>query len=175
MKSHPHPIREANEHIEHALHLDAVRKLRLVAVYDVVKGLLVLAAGFGLLEGGRHLLESGGLSMLHALGIDARLSWAQQFLGLLQAADSEKGILGALTIAYAGLHFVEAWGLWRLRNWARWLGLCTAGLFVPFEIYYLLRAPNWSTAAVLAINLVVLWLLWPRRSLLPTLPETSNA
>ena len=175
MKNHPHPIREANEAVEHALHLDARRKLRLVAVYDVVKGLLVLAAALGLVEAGSHVLEDGGLSLLQLFGIDSRLAWSRQLLAFLQAADTEKGLLALVTVAYAALHFVEAWGLWRLKNWARWLGLVAAGLFVPFELYYLYRAPSWASAAVLSINLAVLWLLWPRQPLLPSLPETSKA
>ena len=175
MKLPEHPIRDANDQLEHALHLDARRKLRVVAVYDVVKGLLVLAAGIGVLEGGRHVLESGGLSLLALFGLDARLAWSRQFLAFLHAADAEKGVLVLVIGAYAALHFVEAWGLWRLRNWARWLGLVAAGLFVPFELYYLFRAPSLSSAAVLSVNLAVLWLLWPRRPLLPSLPEASNA
>ena len=175
MKNHPHPIREANDHLEHALHLDARRKLRVVAVVDVLKGLFVLAIGFGLLNANSHVLESGGVSLLRLLDIDDTLAWSRKFLAFLHAADDEKGLLVLAACAYALLRFVEAWGLWRMRGWARWLGIVSCGIYVPFELYYLFRTPSWTSVSVLSINLAVLWLLWPRRPLPPPPPEASNA
>ena len=174
MKHHPHPIREANEHLEHALHLDARRKLRVVAIVDVVKALVILAIGFGLLKANSHVLESGGVSLLRLLDIDDTLAWSRKFLALLHAADDEKGLLVLAACAYALLRFVEAWGLWRMRGWARWLGIVSCGIYVPFELYYLFRTPSWTSASVLAINLVVLWLLWPRGTLPPPPPESQQ-
>ena len=175
MKNHPHPIREANEHLEHALHLDARRKLRVVAIVDVVKGVFVLAMAFGLLKAGSHVLEDGGESLLRLLDVNESLTWSRRFLALLHAADDEKGLLVLAACAYSALRFLEAWGLWRLRNWARWLGIVSAGIYVPFELYYLFRTPSWTSLSVLSINLAVLWLLWPRRPLPPPPPESTPA
>ena len=174
MKNHPHPIREANEHLEHALHLNARRKLRIVAVVDMIKGLVVLAIGFGLLNAHSNVLESGGVSLLRLLDIDDSLAWSRRFLALLHAADDEKGLLVLAACAYAALRFVEGWGLWRMRNWARWLGMISCGIYVPFELYYLFRTPNWTSASVLAINLAVLWLLWPRGAPFPPAPTAPG-
>ena len=176
MKNHPHPLREANERIEHTLHLeDARRKLRIVAVIDVIKGLAVLAIGFGLMKANSHVLESGGVSLLRLLGIDEGLAWSRRFLSFLHAADSEKQLLVLAACAYAALRFVESWGLWHVKGWARWLGIVSCSIYVPFELYYLFRTPNWTSVSVLSINLAVLWLLWPRKPLPPPPPETSNA
>ena len=171
MKDHPHPIREANEKVEHALHLNARRKLRIVAVVDICKGAVILAIGFGLLNAHSDVLERGGVSLLHLLDIDDTLVWSRKFLAFLHAADDEKGLLVLAACAYALLRFVEAWGLWRMRGWARWLGIVSCGIYVPFELYYLFRTPSWTSASVLAINLVVLWLLWPRGTMPPPPPE----
>jgi uncharacterized membrane protein (DUF2068 family) len=121
------------------------------------------------------VLERGGVSLLQLLDIDATLVWSRKFLALLHAADDEKGLLVLAACAYSLLRFVEAWGLWRMRNWARWLGIVSCGIYVPFELYYLFRTPNWTSVSVLTINLAVLWLLWPRKALLPPLPESPNA
>ena len=155
-------IREANATIEHALHLDARRKLRIVAGIDLVKGLVILAIGFGLLSAHSHVLENGGVSLLRLLDIDPTLGLARRFLALLHAADSEHGLLVLAAVAYAALRFVEAYGLWFMRNWARWLGIVSCSIYVPFEMYYLFRDPSWTSVSVLGINLAVLWLLWPR-------------
>ena len=158
-----HPVREANEHIEHALHLNARRKLRIVAVVDMVKGAAILAIGFGILSAHSHVLENGGVSLFRLLDIDPTLGVPRKFLALLHAADTEHGLLTLAAVAYAALRFIEAYGLWFMRNWARWLGLFSAGVYVPFELYYFVREPSLTSASVMAINLVVLWLLWPRR------------
>ena len=167
-----HRIREANTTIEHALHLDARRKLRIVAVIDMVKGLVILAIGFGLLSAHSHVLENGGVSLLRLLDIDPTLGLARRFLALLHAADSEHGLLVLAALAYAALRFIEAYGLWFMRNWARWLGIVSAGIYVPFELYYFIRQPSLTSVSVLAINLIVLWLLWPRRRSTPPTPPS---
>jgi uncharacterized membrane protein (DUF2068 family) len=163
MSEHPHPVREVNDSIEHALHLNARRKLRIVAVVDMVKGATILAIGFGILSAHSHVLENGGVSLLRQLDIDATLGVPRKFLALLHAADTEHGLLTLAAVAYAALRFIEAYGLWFMRNWARWLGIFSAGIYVPFELYYFVRDTNLTSASVLSINLVVLWLLWPRR------------
>ncbi len=157
-----HRIREANDGLEHALHLNARRKLRIVAVIDLAKGLVILAIAFGLLSAHSNVLENGGVSLLRLLDIDPTLGLARRFLALLHAADSEHGLLVLAAVAYAALRFVESYGLWFMRNWARWLGIVSCALYVPFELYYLFRTPNLTSVSVLGINLVVLWLLWPR-------------
>ena len=163
-----HRMREASDSIEHALHLDARRKLRIVAVIDMIKGAAVLAIGFGILSAHSHVLENGGVSLLRLLDIDATLGVPRKFLALLHAADTEHGLLVLAAIAYSALRFVEAYGLWFMRGWARWLGIFSAGIYVPFELYYFVRTPSLTSASVMAINLVVLWLLWPNRK--PTPP-----
>jgi len=160
--SEHHTVREVSESIEHALHLDARRKLRIVAVVDIIKGLTILAIGFGILSAHSHVLENGGVSLLRLLDIDPTLGVPRKFLSLLHAADTEHGLLTLAAVAYAALRFFEAYGLWFMRNWARWLGLVSAGIYVPFELYYLVRDPSLTSVSVLAINLIVLWLLWPR-------------
>jgi uncharacterized membrane protein (DUF2068 family) len=169
-----HRIREANDKVEHALHLNARRKLRIVSMIDVVKGAVVLAIAFGLLNAHSNVLENGGNALLRLLDIDSGLLWSRKFLALLHAADGEKGLLVLAACTYAALRFIEAWGLWRMRNWARWLGMVSAGIYVPFELYYLFRTPNWTSVSVLAVNLAVLWLLWPRRPL-PTNPNPAGS
>ena len=161
--SHRHPVHEANESIQHALHLNARRKLRIVAVIDVVKGAAILAIGFGILSAHSNVLENGGVSLLRLLDIDPTLGVPRKFLAMLHAADTEHGLLTIAAVAYATLRFIEAYGLWFMRGWARWLGLFSAGIYVPFELYYFIRQPSITSASVMAINLIVLWLLWPPR------------
>jgi uncharacterized membrane protein (DUF2068 family) len=165
-----HKVREVNDSIEHALHLNQRRKLRIVAVVDMIKGVTILAIGFGILSAHSHVLENGGVSLLRLLDINPTLVMARRFLALLHAADTEHGLLMLAATAYATLRFIECYGLWFMRNWARWMGIISAGIYVPFEIYYFLRGPSLTTAGVMSINLIVLWLLWPSPKPVPASP-----
>ena len=167
MTAGDHRFREASDQLEHALHLDARRKLRIVAGIDIFKGVAILAIGLGILGAHSHVLENGGAALLRLLDIDATLGVPRRFLAMLHAADTEHGLLSLAAVVYAALRFVEAYGLWRLRGWARWLGLVTAGIYVPFELYYFVRQPSLGSAGVMAVNLAVLWLLWPSRTPTP--------
>ena len=138
-------------------------RLRTVAIIDTVKGVVILGIGLGILSAHSHVLENGGVSLLQLLDVDPSVGIARKFLVLLHAADTEHGLLTLAAACYAVLRFVEAYGLWFVRRWARWLGLVSAGIYVPFELYYFVKSPSLTTLSVMSINLGVLWLLWPRR------------
>jgi uncharacterized membrane protein (DUF2068 family) len=60
---------------------------------------------------------------------------------------------------YGILHLVEAWGLWRARVWGSWLGCVTASLYLPLDMYALVQHPGWPAVALLAFNVIVVWVL----------------
>ena len=73
-------------------------------------------------------------------------------------------VAGAVIVtAYIALRYLEAYGLWRRREWARWLGLVGVAVYIPFELRALFEHPTWTTVAILAFNLLIFWLLWPTR------------
>ena len=104
--SERHPIRDANDGIEHALHLDARRKLRIVAIIDLVKGSAAVAAGMGLLRANAHALENGGA----AVGMHVRLLGADRVLDRIKTLKGEPKVLRARLSADAedALHDMQA-------------------------------------------------------------------
>ncbi len=58
------------------------------------------------------------------------------------------------------MRLLEAWGLWRARAWASWLGCIGSAAYLPLEVDALYRHPGWPTAALLVVNLVIVWVLW---------------
>ena len=146
-----------------AIKLDSRRRLRIVSIIDIVKGLTILFVGLGILQAHSHVLEQGGNFLMHLLDLDPNQGAPQKFIELMHAADLRHGLLMIFATLYALLRFFEAYGLWFSRNWARWLGLISAGMYVPFEIFYFIKSPGWTTFSVLCVNLFVVWLLWPNK------------
>lgn len=131
--------------------------LHLIALFEAAKGSLALLSASGLELLGpapirRVIVEvSSGLHLHPNRGAIARM---------LGAIDLHAVHLTALLLlGYACLRFIEAWGLWRARAWASWLGLVSAILYLPVDIIALWRHPGWIAAGVLAINLIVVWVL----------------
>lgn len=61
--------------------------------------------------------------------------------------------LGALV--YAAVRWIEAYGLWKEWEWAQWFELLSIALYLPPELYWLLRHPSWLKWTVLVTNLAI--------------------
>ncbi|MDH7454210.1 DUF2127 domain-containing protein [Luteimonas composti] len=129
--------------------------LRAVALFEAAKGVVSLVgAGALAFAGAARLQLWAGMLLARIQGHAPGTGWLQRMI----SADSVR--LVALAIAaYGLLRLVEAWGLWRARAWASWLGCVSAALYLPFEVHALVRHPGWIAATVLAINLVIVAIL----------------
>ena len=147
---HPgHPHYDPNPHAHPGLHV--------IALIEAVKGVLAIIAGSGLVILGPAPLQR----WIHVLIARFQLDPEHGALALFAAKISQGAVhlAAAAVVAYGILHLFEAWGLWRARVWASWLGCVAAALYLPLDLYALWRHPGWPALAVLAINLVVVWVL----------------
>lgn len=131
--------------------------LHAIAVFEAAKGLLALLAASGL-----ELLGPAPLQRwLHELTLHLQLDPNHGVLnGLSTAINPDSVHLAAgIGLLYALLRFVEAWGLWRTRGWASWLGCISAAVYLPLDLYALVNHPGWLSTLVLAVNLLIVWVL----------------
>jgi uncharacterized membrane protein (DUF2068 family) len=145
-------------------------QLRVVAVFELAKGLLALAAGAGLLAFVHHDLRSVTTELLLHLHLDPARRVPGIFLLLADRVASIDLWLVALGAAlYALVRIAEAYGLWFGREWAEWLGAAAGMIYVPFELYALAKGVTPLRLSTLAINLLVVAVLtealWRRRRL----------
>ena len=74
------------------------------------------------------------------------------------------------------MRLLEAYGLWNDRAWGEWLGALSGGLYIPFEISYLMHRLSVISVVVLAGNVFVasflVFQLWSR--LRKKTPLTNN-
>jgi uncharacterized membrane protein (DUF2068 family) len=130
--------------------------VRVVAAVEATKGLLVLAVGAGLLSLIHRDVQATAEHVVRALHMNPASRTPRIFLELTEQLTSTRLQLLALgATAYASLHLVEAYGLWRGRRWAEWLTVVAGGVYVPVEVYELWKGVNWLKAAFLVVNLVI--------------------
>jgi len=142
------------------------RGLRTVAVFEACKGILALVSAYFLITLIRRDVdfEDAAEHILFSLHISPGHRWSQQFL---HAADQISGLnlamIATIAVAYALLRFIEGYGLWKQRAWAEWLAIVSGCLYIPFEVYKVVRRPNELHWLILGINiLVVLYIGWVR-------------
>lgn len=141
-----------------------LKPLRMVAALEFFKGLAVLLLGFGLLSLAHRDAWEVAANFLDLLRINPDHRYAQVFLDLADRLN-DTSLWGAAAgaAAYSILRFIEAYGLWKARAWAEWLAFASGTVYLPFEIYELLRKPTTFRASILLINLaVVLYMLYLR-------------
>lgn len=119
--------------------------------------MLALAAATGLEMLGPQPLRDGINALIRRFSLDPDHGTLPSLLDMI--SPDAVHLAAAAMLAYGVLHLVEAWGLWRAKKWASWLGCLTAALYLPFDIYAIVRHPGWASWTVLAINLVVVYVL----------------
>jgi uncharacterized membrane protein (DUF2068 family) len=130
--------------------------LRVVATIEAIKGLLVLAVGAGFFSLVHRDVQAIAEHIVRALHMNPASRTPRVFLEL--AADltsSRLQVLALGAVAYASLHLVEAWGLWREMRWAEWLTVVAGGLYIPVEVYELTKSVTALKVALLAINVAI--------------------
>jgi uncharacterized membrane protein (DUF2068 family) len=129
-----------------------------------VKGVAVLAAGFGI------------LTLLHKDAAEVAEFWVRKMhldpdghisRAFLEAADkvtdAKVWAVAIGGLAYSTVRFVEGYGLWNARVWAEWFALLSGALYLPWEIYEIIVKPAAWKWAIFALNMVIiLYMLYVR-------------
>src|SRR4051812_15472124 len=140
--------------------------LRTVASIETLKGILVLILAFALIALLQHDVDLQGAAMnvLDAMHIDPDRRLAGMFIDAAgKVMDWNVIVVGLGAFAYSALRFIEAYGLWFERVWAEWLAIISGSLYVPIELYELIRHATAIRWATLIINLlIVAYIAWVR-------------
>jgi uncharacterized membrane protein (DUF2068 family) len=144
--------------------------LKTIAVFEAVKGVVVLVAGFGLAALVHKDVEVIAERLVRHTHLNPASRYPRIFLHAAARLDDPRLVsLAALAFVYAVVRLAEAYGLWHNRAWAEWLGALSGALYVPIEAYHLWRHPTLLRVVILLGNLgVVAFLsqvLWRRRGL----------
>ncbi|HXZ48054.1 MAG TPA: DUF2127 domain-containing protein [Usitatibacter sp.] len=140
--------------------------IRAVALFEAAKGAIVLLAGFGVLSLVHHDAEHVADAIIDHLHLNPAKRYPQIFVHAAARLDDMRlWWLVAGAGAYCAARFVEAYGLWRQRGWAETFAALSGAVYMPFEIYRLVRGEGLVAAIALAINaLVVAFMVYALRS-----------
>jgi uncharacterized membrane protein (DUF2068 family) len=141
--------------------------LRIIALYKLVKVLLLLALAYGEVRLHDASLAAKLLTWASArpLGLERQvvtqlLTW---FSGI-----SASGIhtLRLVTLCYAAVFAIEGIGLWMRKRWAEWMTTIITASLIPFELWELFYRPNVGKVLVPLANaaIVVILVLHVRRT-----------
>jgi uncharacterized membrane protein (DUF2068 family) len=132
------------------------RVVRLIALFKLLKGVLLIAVGVAALK----LLHTDVASLVESwvavLGLDQNSRFVGRALSTAAALTPNRVrdlIVGSFL--YGGLFLTEGMGLWLLKRWAMWFTVIITGSFLPLEIYELTRHPSAGKVGLLAVNLAL--------------------
>jgi len=132
------------------------RVVRLIALFKLLKGVLLIAVGVAALK----LLHTNVASLVERWVALLGLEQNSRFVGraLSAAAPLTPNRVRDLIVGsflYGGLFLTEGIGLWLLKRWAMWFTVIITGSFLPVEIFVLVRHPSAGKVGILAINLAL--------------------
>ncbi|MDP3089402.1 MAG: DUF2127 domain-containing protein [Nitrospira sp.] len=138
--------------------------LAAIAVLKMVKGVLLLLLGLGLLK-----LVHAEIATLFSLLIEALHLNADSHLihGLVLKVDALQPhsvlVAGLISLGYAGLMVVEGVGLWLEFSWAAYLTVVSTSLLIPVELYEIIDRVTLLRVGALLLNLVIVGYLISQR------------
>lgn len=140
----------------------------------------MFGAGFGLLSFLGKDAHEFALQILHRLHLDPSHHYPHVFLELMvEVTDIRLWMFAGLAAFYSTIRFVEAYGLWHERRWAEWLAALSGGVYVPVELYEIIRHATWLKFTMLGLNLLIVgymvWLLTEQRRTTATRKDAGSA
>jgi uncharacterized membrane protein (DUF2068 family) len=130
--------------------------LRVVSIFEATKGLLVLLTGFGLLAYIHQDLHLAAENLVRHFHLNPASHYPRIFIDLADhVSDGQLWIMAVSALLYSVVRFVEAYGLWHQRAWAEWFALLTGGMYVPIELFEVVKKVTWPRVTVLSVNAVI--------------------
>jgi uncharacterized membrane protein (DUF2068 family) len=140
-----------------------VRYLKLIALFKIAKGVLLLILGVSLLFLNARTGWMDGLSNWIADEILLKHSKPVGYLLHNVQAALAGGILratGLLSLFYAALFFIEGIGVYMQQRWAAWLMIFECAALIPIEVRHLWHRPGVVGMLILLANGFIVWFLY---------------
>jgi uncharacterized membrane protein (DUF2068 family) len=140
-----------------------VRYLKLIALFKIGKGALLLLLGFSLLFLNARVGWLDKLSdwvdaeilLGHTKLVTFLLNKSQAIL-----AGGQLRATGFLALFYCGVLFTEGIGVYLQMRWAEFLMIVATGALIPLEVRHLWHRPSVAAVLILLVNCFIVWFLY---------------
>ena len=130
--------------------------LAVIAVFKVVKGVLLLLVGLGLLKLVHAEIATLFSLLIEGLHLNADSRLIHSLVLKIDALQPSSVLLaGLVSLGYAGMLLVEGIGLWLEFTWAAYLTVVSTSLLLPFELYEVIEQVSVLRIGVLLLNLAI--------------------
>ena len=131
--------------------------VRLIALFEGVKGATAIIASLGLLSLVHHDIRHVAYALIGHFHLNPEANLPKTFLVAVDwLLNGHVTTVFLLAWAYAAIRLVEAYGLWRDLSWAEWLAALSGIIYLPIEAEHLVSHTNFINLAVLLANIVVI-------------------
>jgi uncharacterized membrane protein (DUF2068 family) len=127
--------------------------IRIISLFEGAKGLLVLFVGFGLLEFIHKDLHLAAEQIVRQFHLNPARHYPMIFIDAVNhLTDGQLWAMAFSALLYSVVRFVEAIGLWLQRQWAELFAVLTGGMYIPVELFGIMRGITWPKVTVLIVN-----------------------
>jgi uncharacterized membrane protein (DUF2068 family) len=139
------------------------RYLKIIALFKIGKGLLLLALGVSLLFlNGRHTWmdkisdwADAEILLGHSKAVTFLLNKLQDVL-----AGGQLRATAFLALFYCGVLFTEGTGVYLQKRWAELLMIFATAALIPLEVRHLWHRPSPAALLILLANCFIVWFLY---------------
>jgi uncharacterized membrane protein (DUF2068 family) len=140
-----------------------VRYLKIIAIFKILKGVLLLSVGISLLflNSKTRWLDAIGdwvgdeVALVHSKPVLYLLNQLQ-----IAVSGGQLRLTGLVSLFYAAILFTEGIGVYLQQRWAEFLMVFATAALIPFEIRHLWHHPSVIAALILAANCFIVWFLY---------------
>jgi len=137
--------------------------LKLVAIYKIAKGIVVLLIGLSLV-----------FITAREAWLDALIDWTHRELMLPHGKITQWVIekieefltgdqmraTGIVALVYSIVLFIEGIGVWFDQRWAEVFMVFASGGLIPYEVWHFVHEPSLVKAGIVAANIALVWYLY---------------
>jgi uncharacterized membrane protein (DUF2068 family) len=145
----------------HSRHQHDGKGLRIIAVFKLVKGLLLVAVGVGAIKLLHKDVSELAANWIAAIRVDPDNRLVHGLiakLGLMNDHKLEELSVGSFF--YAALLLTEGVGLWLKKRWAEYFTIIVTCSLIPLELYEIAKRVTFTRIAVLLVNMAIVWYLF---------------
>ena len=137
------------------------KSLKTIAAFEFSKGVVVLLAGFGVLSLLNEKIQNKFEDFVSQFNYSPQGKITSSiYEAITHPQNSLLMIIASFAILYSLLRFAEGYGLWHQENWAKWIGLISSLIYLPYEIYDLARHPGILPVIFILMNLIIIYVLY---------------